>query len=458
MATTIKLVDNTEISAEDAYGQVDDVFEYTSYCEDYSKLSEISKKLTDENMKKVVVTDSYNNAMTYTNMTCAEPKISIIKDDVKVEYVIRIKAKTEQDKAVEAITVAIQKFDDDDALSVKTLYPQFETLIGRTLEKDFKLVYYNILYKTAQTTVVSEQYKPGDKGTESIYTRLDEDHAGTKEDPIPYYGNQILEKGKIYEDQEGTLWICINGSGIAVFDQLINLPAFVAQYSDAEGTPEDPIVYAGRIALETGKYYTQNGVIYECIRDSEIPVYDDLSAMVDNYVKEYNPTPVGPVGPGGGEDVPTEDGTKEHPYTYSSGMKIYNGSYYKQDDVLYVGTRDSENPVYQNLSDLVGLYVEVVEDEEEETPTPTEPEEGEDEKEPTEPGKDEEEEGSDESTQDGSFENPIKYNNSMELKNGKYYTQNGVIYLCNRSTGIPVYQDLEDLVDIYVQVVSEPKA
>lgn len=442
MATTIKLVDNTEISVEDAYGQVDDVFEYTSYCEDYSKLSEISKKLTDENMKKVVVTDSYNNAMTYTNMTCAEPKISIIKDDVNVEYVIRVRKKTEQDQAAEATTVAIQKFDDENALSVKTLYPKFESLIGRTLEKDFKLVYYNILYKTAQTTVVSEQYKPGAQGTESIYTRLDEDHAGTKEDPIPYYGNQILEKGKIYEDQEGTLWICTNGSGIAVFDQLINLPAFVAQYSDAEGTPEDPIVYAGGIALETGKYYTQNGIIYECIRDSEIPVYGDLSGMVDNYVKEYNPTPVEPVGPGGGEEVPTEDGTKENPYTYSSGMKIYNGYYYKQNDVLYVGTRNSEDPVYQDLADLVGLYVEVV-DEEEEVPT--------------EPG-DDEEEGSDTSAQDGSFENPIKYNNSMVLENGKYYTQDGVVYLCNRNTGIPVYQNLADLVNIYVQVVTEPTA
>ena len=40
----------------------------------------------------------------------------------------------------------------------------------------------------------------------------------------------------------------------------------------------------------------------------------------------------------------------------------------------------------------------------------------------------------------------------MELENGKYYSQDGVTYLCTRDTEIPVYQPLADLVDIYVKV------
>lgn len=51
----------------------------------------------------------------------------------------------------------------------------------------------------------------------------------------------------------------------------------------------------------------------------------------------------------------------------------------------------------------------------------------------------------------GTLEDPIPYNNNMELENGKYYSQNGVTYLCTRDTGTPVYADLKDLVDIYVK-------
>lgn len=49
--------------------------------------------------------------------------------------------------------------------------------------------------------------------------------------------------------------------------------------------------------------------------------------------------------------------------------------------------------------------------------------------------------------------NPIPYNNNMALENGKYYSQNGVVYRCTRDTGVPVYNNLADLVGIYVEVV-----
>ena len=49
-------------------------------------------------------------------------------------------------------------------------------------------------------------------------------------------------------------------------------------------------------------------------------------------------------------------------------------------------------------------------------------------------------------------DNPIHYHNDMELVEGKYYEQNNVVYICFRSTGMPVYNDLADLVNIYVRV------
>ena len=50
----------------------------------------------------------------------------------------------------------------------------------------------------------------------------------------------------------------------------------------------------------------------------------------------------------------------------------------------------------------------------------------------------------------GTLENPIPYEGNMALENGKYYTQDDVIYLCNRDTGNPVYHALKDLVGLYV--------
>lgn len=52
-------------------------------------------------------------------------------------------------------------------------------------------------------------------------------------------------------------------------------------------------------------------------------------------------------------------------------------------------------------------------------------------------------------------DNPIPYNNNMELFEGKYYSQYGVVYICFRSTGTTVYNDLQYLVGIYVNVYED---
>lgn len=53
----------------------------------------------------------------------------------------------------------------------------------------------------------------------------------------------------------------------------------------------------------------------------------------------------------------------------------------------------------------------------------------------------------------GTLENPIPYEGNMVLENGKYYSQDGVTYLCNRDSGNPVYHALSELVGLYVEVV-----
>lgn len=57
-------------------------------------------------------------------------------------------------------------------------------------------------------------------------------------------------------------------------------------------------------------------------------------------------------------------------------------------------------------------------------------------------------------THDGSLYDPIPYEGNMALVSGKYYSQDGVTYLCNRDTVNPVYNPLRELVGIYVEIVN----
>lgn len=53
-------------------------------------------------------------------------------------------------------------------------------------------------------------------------------------------------------------------------------------------------------------------------------------------------------------------GTQDDPIQYTPPMEIFNGKYYTQGGVLYKCTRDSGQALSHNLSDLIGLYVELV--------------------------------------------------------------------------------------------------
>lgn len=54
----------------------------------------------------------------------------------------------------------------------------------------------------------------------------------------------------------------------------------------------------------------------------------------------------------------THAGTLDDPIPYDGNMALTSGLYYVQDWVIYKCTRDTGNPVYHALSELVGLYVE----------------------------------------------------------------------------------------------------
>ena len=69
--------------------------------------------------------------------------------------------------------------------------------------------------------LLQEKHPPGE-GTESLYTRIDEEHAGDKYDPIPYSGNMELEAGKYYT-QDSVTYHCTTGTGQPVYHALAEL-------------------------------------------------------------------------------------------------------------------------------------------------------------------------------------------------------------------------------------------
>ena len=136
---------------------------------------------------------------------------------------------TEARKLRPIIEQAMQSINGNDALTARSMYPTFESIIGKTVKHGFKFTHGGKLWKTEQPEMtIQEHYVPG-TGTESLYSEVCESHAGTLEDPIPYNGN---------------------------------------------------------MALESGKYYSQDGKVYRCTRDTGNPVYNALSELVGLYVEE----------------------------------------------------------------------------------------------------------------------------------------------------------------------------
>jgi hypothetical protein len=163
--------------------------------------------------------------------------IDTIKSKVKKDFNIEegtpqsadvVKA-TDIQKLIKTLANTVE-LSDTVSLEIKSVYPRFTDLIGQTVKVGTKLLYQDKLYKVIQEHLVQSQYAPG-TGTESLYTEISESHTGTADDPIPYNNN---------------------------------------------------------MALENGKYYVQDGIVYKCTRDTINPVYNPLKDLVGLYVEVYN--------------------------------------------------------------------------------------------------------------------------------------------------------------------------
>lgn len=118
--------------------------------------------------------------------------------------------------------------DDDTSLRMKSYYPTWQELVDTqfTAEKaGFKFTYGDDLYKTVKANQqFLDNWIPG-QGTESIFEKIDETHAGTKEDPIPYKVNMEVFKDKYYTEN-GILYICIEDSKQPLQNKAAELPRY----------------------------------------------------------------------------------------------------------------------------------------------------------------------------------------------------------------------------------------
>ena len=85
----------------------------------------------------------------------------------------------------------------------------------------------------------------------------------------------------------GKLWRCLQAHTSQSGWEPENAPALWTEICEIhEGTLNDPIPYSGNMALESGKYYLQDYVIYRCTRDTINPVYNPLAELVGIYVEK----------------------------------------------------------------------------------------------------------------------------------------------------------------------------
>lgn len=110
---------------------------------------------------------------------------------------------------------------NNEALSVKGLYPKWEDKIERTIEVGFITLYDGNLWRARQTHTALEVYPPS-INTASLYEVIVEEHEGTMEDPIPYTPPMEIYEGKYYT-QFGVLYKCTRDSGIALSHDLFDL-------------------------------------------------------------------------------------------------------------------------------------------------------------------------------------------------------------------------------------------
>lgn len=108
--------------------------------------------------------------------------------------------------------------DDQTALESIWMYPVWRP--GMVCESGQRVVYGGKLYRVGAAHTAQADWTPDT--AVSLFTRIDETHAGTADDPIPYDGNMELTEGKYYS-QDGAVYLCVRDTVNPVHNALAEL-------------------------------------------------------------------------------------------------------------------------------------------------------------------------------------------------------------------------------------------
>ena len=126
----------------------------------------------------------------------------------------------------QAMDTASAVLTDEQALECIRLYKTWSSLVREkhVAEKaGYRFCHGDCLFKTLQANYMFiDIYEPGSIGTESLFAKIDETHAGTFEDPIPYDGNMELFEGEYYSQNE-VIYLCTRPTEMPVYHALIDL-------------------------------------------------------------------------------------------------------------------------------------------------------------------------------------------------------------------------------------------
>lgn len=108
--------------------------------------------------------------------------------------------------------------DDQTALRMAEFYPVWA--VGVTYAVGYRLQHNGKLYRVRTAHTSQADWSPDVAVT--LFVRIDEEHDGSKYDPIPYDGNMALVSG-LYYTQDGVLYRCTRDTGTPVYHALRDL-------------------------------------------------------------------------------------------------------------------------------------------------------------------------------------------------------------------------------------------
>lgn len=108
-----------------------------------------------------------------------------------------------------AMAAAATGLTDAVALSIPDLLPAWAELLaaGNKVAAGVCLTHKGQTYRMVQAVTPIESQPPGGEGMLAVYRPIDQQHAGTAKDPIPFVCGMDCRAG-LYYSYEGKTWLC----------------------------------------------------------------------------------------------------------------------------------------------------------------------------------------------------------------------------------------------------------